>query len=370
MIGGNGTLPALRLLLLLALLPVLPACASRLGPEALATVRPEPGQKQVGVYVVTTRTRLAGHSNAFDTGKSLDSNFAAYTISVPPGHKPAQVEWKSGKPNPEKSFTVAAQQSLSREQFRKDMARQKLVGVFVHGYNFNFQESLFRMAQMTADADLPGTPILFSWPSQGALAGYVADKEAATYSRDYLADLLIDLTRGRGRGEVVVMAHSMGGWLTVETLRQLRLQGCDDVLSRLTVILAAPDIDADVFRTQIAVIGRMDPPMTILTSSDDRALLAARYINASTQRIGALNVADPAVREAAVRAGIQLIDISGVDNPDDSNHNRYASMGQLYPALVASNRKASLGQAGAFVFDAAGRTISSPFRIVSNVLSR
>lgn len=46
----------------------------------------------------------------------------------------------------------------------------------------------------------------------------------------------------------------MGAWLTVEALRQLRLARNDAAINRLNVILAAPDIDVDVFRSQMEVI--------------------------------------------------------------------------------------------------------------------
>lgn len=70
----------------------------------------------------------------------------------------------------------------------------------------------------------------------------------------------------------------MGGWLVMEALRQLRFEGRNDVLSKLQVVLAAPDIDADVFRKQIEVVGRLNPPLTILVSKDDRALKASSIL--------------------------------------------------------------------------------------------
>ncbi|MGO8411564.1 alpha/beta hydrolase, partial [Rhizobium ruizarguesonis] len=76
-------------------------------------------------------------------------------------------------------------------------------------------------------------------------------------SRDALTDLLAALARDSRIGTITVFAHSMGGWLTVEALRQLRLSGQDDVFNRLTVVLAAPDIDVDVFQAQMQVIGPM-----------------------------------------------------------------------------------------------------------------
>lgn len=326
---------------------------------------------QVKVYAVTTRNRVRADSNVFDAGRATTANYAEFTVSIPPNHKPAQIEWPKGrKANPAKDFAVTGQAVLSEQSFRAAIPPSQKVGIFVHGYNYNFQESLFRLAQISHDAKLDRTPILFSWPSQAAIAGYVADKEAATYSRDYLAALLIETARGRGEGDVAVFGHSMGGWLVVETLRQLKLQGRDDVLAKLSIILAAPDIDEDVFRTQMAVIGKMKQPMTILVSGDDRALAVSRVISASTNRVGTLDVNDPKVQQAAIANSVTLVDISQVQASDSAHHSRFVDLVGLYPSLTASSNRDGLRQAGAFVFDAAGATLSSPFRLVSGALAK
>lgn len=362
------------IVLLIALSAALSACTSRPGPEVLETVTVLPDDaSRVTIYAVTTRNRVSPASNTFDNGKATASNYAAMTISIPPDHKPSQIEWPKGKRvNPKKDFAVTGQQILSEQDFRQAISPAgkptKRIGIFVHGYNTNFPEALFRFAQITHDSKLDATPVLFSWPSQGAVAGYVADKESATYSRDYLAALMTEAVAGRGEKDVVVFGHSMGGWLVVEALRQLKLQGRDDVLGKLNVVLAAPDIDEDVFRTQMTVIGKMRNPMTVLVSGDDRALAASKLISASTNRVGALDVKDEKVREAAVANGVTLIDISQVQPSDSARHNRFVDLVALYPSLSASNSRKDLRQAGAFVFDAAGATLSSPFRIVSGAL--
>ncbi len=68
----------------------------------------------------------------------------------------------------------------------------------------------------------------------------------------------------------------MGAWVTVEALRQLRLAHNDATINRLNVVLAAPDIDVDVFSSQMDVIGPLSPPMTVLVSRDDIALSIAK----------------------------------------------------------------------------------------------
>lgn len=358
----------------------LAGCGTRPGPEILQSVSSIPADtKKVTVYVATTRTRAEDHSNAFTSGRDSKINYAQFSISIPPDHKAGQIEWprKGQKPDPAKAFTVAAQNSLEHDAFKGAVAKSAAsytgkaapIGVFVHGFNFNFQEALFRFAQLSADADIDGVPILFSWPSQAALTGYVADKESVTYSRDYLAALLIDLAAARPKGQIMLFGHSMGGWLVAETLRQLRLMGRDDVLARLNVVLAAPDIDADVFRQQVSVIGPLNPPLTILLSRDDRALQASSILAGNTPRIGALDITDPVVQQAASQEKVRLIDISTVTASDRINHDRYITLATRYPQFTQQQDAVTIGNVGAFVFDAAAATVSSPFRLVSAALS-
>jgi esterase/lipase superfamily enzyme len=353
----------------------LTGCGSRPSPETLANVdtRDLPKLATEQVFAMTTRGRTKPDANMFDNSKARDASYAEFTVSIPPNHRMSEVEWPGAKADPKKTFAVVGQKRLDQREFVDAIdhadPNNRDIGIFVHGYNNSYQEALFRMAQMAHDANIPGAKVVFSWPSQAELAGYVADKESATYSRDYLAQFLTEATKRRKTGEVYVFAHSMGSWLTVEALRQLRLAKRDDVLDKLKVVLAAPDIDADVFRTQMQVIGRMKLPITILVAPDDRALEVSKFLSASSQRVGALNVKDPDVIAAAQSVGIQFIDISSVKPLDSTNHNRFADVAVLAPAL-RDDRKAGLKDAGAFVFNAAAATVSSPFRIVSGVLSQ
>jgi len=114
-------------------------------------------------------------------------------------------------------------------------------------------------------------------------------------------------------------------------------------------------------------IGPLSPPMTLLVSKDDRALSVASFITTDKPRVGALDVSDPVVRETAVQANIRVIDISGLTSPDRFNHSRFVAMAALYPRANRSPGQ-DIGNAGAFIFDAVGATLSSPFRLGSQIL--
>ena len=242
--------------------------------------------------------------------------------------------------------------------------------MFVHGFNYSFPESLYRLAEMAGDSELDGVPILFAWPSEASLSGYLADKEAVTYSRDGLSDVLAMLAGEGSVGRITLLGHSMGAWLTVEALRQLRLTGRDGVIDRLDVILAAPDIDVDVFRSQMAVVGPLSPPLKVLVSRDDVALAVSSRLAGARPKVGALDVDDPRVLAVALREKIQIIDISALASSDRLNHDRFISLATLSPSLSpAGAASGDLRNAGAFVFNTVGKTLSSPFTLVGRALA-
>lgn len=351
-------------------------CALRPGPEVLTPTRVSvPGAKIVTIYVATTRGREIPDSNVYDSSRARGINYAEFKISLPPSHQPGRIEWPVGAVDPAHDFATVEQEVLDRDTFYKRIAREGdsrmpvNAGIFVHGFNNNFQESLYRLAQLAADSDLKGVPILFAWPSNAKLGGYLADKDAVTYSRDQLADLLVSVTRDPSIGKVTLLGHSMGGWLTTEALRQLRLTRHDATLRRLTVVLAAPDIDVDVFKSQMEVIGPLSPPMTILVSRQDLALALSSRIANNRPRIGMLNVDDPRVQQAALKNDLQIIDVSGLEPTDPARHDGFVQFAALYGRLSEQGPASGLRQAGAFVANTVGAGLSAPFDLMGSALA-
>ena len=355
---------------------VLLGCASRPGPEVLTPVAASPGGKTLQIYVATTRARENPSENVFTTNRASALNFAKFAVSIPPDHKSGNIEMPTPPPDPQSSFATMDQAVMSEADFRKVVAPQgdtrrkkhKAI-VFVHGFNNNFQESLFRITQMQADAKIDGIPILFAWPSQGQVAAYELDKESASYSRSYLMALLTMLSRSPEVSDILVVAHSMGGMLTMEALRQLRSEGKNQVIARLgRVMLAAPDIDAQTFRAQVQAVGPLKPPLLVLVSKDDGALRMSSILGGGV-RAGAINVENPVVQEAALKAKVQVVDISKLASHDDLGHDQFVSVAVLYSRL---HHEAGpyRNTAGTFVFADDGGTIIRPVDIATQAAAQ
>ncbi|WP_246718379.1 MULTISPECIES: alpha/beta hydrolase [Rhizobium] len=358
---------------------MLAGCATRPSPDVLkpvhlrGPVHSETAPDRVNVLAATNRT-LDSVRGGFGSAWAENPTYAQYEFSAPPGRKDTAITYPSAKPDPERQFAVIGRKPLPKDAFVQEalasMQPDGTIGIFVHGYNYSYQEALYRTAQIAADAKIPGTPILFSWPSAAAVAGYVGDRDAALSSRSDLDSLVTSLSASGKVKRIILFGHSMGGFLVMETVRQLKLQHRDDVIAKLAVILAAPDIDIDVFRSQLKDIGRMPIPISLLVSKDDRALVASSFIAGERPRVGRLDIDDPVIEEAALKQRLRVIDITAIQASDGLGHDRYASLAKFGAQLASfeSGRRSTAGDVGAYVFDAAGAAVASPFRLAGRVV--
>lgn len=119
------------------------------------------------------------------------------------------------------------------------------------------------------------------------------------------------------------------------------------------------------------VIGPLPTPLVLLVSRDDRALGVSSLLTGDRLRVGAIGVAARAVQDAAVKANVQVIDISSLDASDRMNHDRYVSLIALHPRLemAGDGKGGGLRRAGAFVFNAVGAALSSPFELAGRVIA-
>ncbi len=294
------------------------------------------------MLIATTRG-LGDPSNPFalSIDRSLQLNYGMHNVSIPTHHRPGQIEWPDQiPPDPAYHFVTTDRATLERQQFLSALRRrarsngQGRVMVFVHGYNMRYQEAVYWLGQIAHDSGFQGVPVLFAWPSRGEAPLYVADRESVTYSRDYFESFLREIAELPEVREIDVLAHSMGTLLTVETLRQASIKGDNSFGGKLRdVILAAPDIDVNVFRTQLDVIGRLPRPMTVLVSGDDKALGLSKILDGGIDRVGQITANDRRAIEGARRYNLNVIDLTNVDPGDPSNHSKFARSGAVMAAI-------------------------------------
>jgi esterase/lipase superfamily enzyme len=189
-----------------------------------------------------------------------------------------------------------------RQRVRASESRDLFV--FVHGYNVTFEQAARRTAQMAYDLDYQGAPILYSWPSQGKPWKYTVDETNVTWSVPHLKRFLTHLAQESEAEAINLVAHSMGSRALTQALCELSYEWKQEGKVFNQVILAAPDIDADVFREQIApALARQAKQVTLYASSSDEALAASKLVHGS-RRAGE-SAARPLVSE-----GIETVDVA------------------------------------------------------------
>lgn len=256
---------------------------------------------------------------------------ARIVVSIPRDRKVGTIQFPRTLPgDAATSFVVNAAAPVAHADLAKAFQTVKpgrrRAFVFVHGYNTSFDQAVFRFAQLSHDVDANAVPILFSWPSRGQLLDYKRDLDNASYSRTDLADLLVAAAQSPSIDEIVILAHSMGGWLAVEALRQIALQrgGVPDKIT--DVILASPDLDVGVFRRQIEDMGPRRPRITLFVSQNDRALQLSRFIARGGTRLGAIDLSrEEYRRQLAGLSDVTVLDLSALSSGDRIDHALYAT---------------------------------------------
>lgn len=176
--------------------------------------------------------------------------------------------------------------------------------LFVHGYNETFESAARSAAQLSHALEFQGRTALFAWPSGGALLDYGYDRESALWSREGFVQALRALVNNPTVGRVHIVAHSMGTFLTLEALRELRTEV--DVSSRIgALVFASPDIDIDAFEQTVSKLGPLSRRMTVIIDPGDRALAVSARIAGGVARAGA------AERNRLEALGVRVADTSG-----------------------------------------------------------
>lgn len=293
----------------------------------------------VPVYVATSRQKQNDFSQPFGIKRSAKLNFARVDVGIPQDHKKGLVETNANMPDFQKYFSaVALQRYNDASSFRKQLNTaldhkkkgKREIFLFIHGYNNNFADSTFRAAQFTYDYSLDSITVHYSWPSGGALGLYVYDRDSADFARDGLADLLTLISQ-TDADKITVIAHSMGNYVLMEAMRSLALKGQHKPIDRITsLLMAAPDIDVDVFERQLKDIKKMPNPTAVLVSKKDKALLISGKLTGGHARIG-----DGSSIKVLQDNGIAVLDVSDVDG---GSHDVFASS----PTLMALSQDGSL----------------------------
>lgn len=268
--------------------------------------------------LVTGQTNIEKHGVTYDVDRGTLAR-GVCEVTVPNSHQRGQVERPSLlrfeiHEDQQKHIVLTSAIELSEDDFMQRLsgnvaaspARDMLV--FIHGYNVDFESAVQRTAQIAIDLPFEGVPVCYSWPSQGSLVGYTIDENNVEWTVTHLKEFLLELANESGAESINVVAHSMGNRAMTAALQQMQWQRpaeSSPLFDR--VVLAAPDVDADRFRRDLApALLDIANQVTLYASSDDQALQASMQVHGYPRAgDGGANI--------IVVPGVETIDVSGID---------------------------------------------------------
>jgi esterase/lipase superfamily enzyme len=262
-----------------------------------------------------------------------DLQYGYLDVTIPQVHKEAELEtqprWTEFVVDASEArrryvllekITPLAKDGFVRElQLQLKAAPSKDVFIFVHGFNNTFEDAARRAAQLTYDLDFDGTPLLYSWPSQGSATAYAVDEAAVGISGRKMAEFLETVVNQSGAARVHILAHSMGNRALLEALQTYLAKRAPENRQHIfgQIVFTAPDVDRDYFMDAIEPLRSAADRITLYASNNDYALRSSQFLHGAPR---AGTAGDVIIR----LAGLDTIDMSAV--PADSlGHSYFAA---------------------------------------------
>jgi len=259
-----------------------------------------------------------GNTKALEELKRDTVYYGICSVSIPRSHKMGKIEsknkWKlQFRNNPNKYVEILSNEILDRDSFfyyTKEVVSNhtdKSALLFVHGYNNSFDAAAKRTAQLTYDLAFEGASYFFSWPSSAGFLNYTQDETSIKKSKPVIKEFIINLINNAEIDKLYIIAHSMGTRGVTEALGEI-FEENPSLTSKIDeTILAAPDIDAQIFKDQIAnKILNKGVRFTVYASNDDKALKGSKKIH-KFPRLG------DSGGGLVILEGLQTIDATGKD---------------------------------------------------------
>lgn len=304
------------------------------------------GPQSVEIFYATNRAPDIDPGTYFGRERG-DLSFGIANIGIPQNHviggyeKPSvfKFEWTADERKHISLYDVETFEQtgfLQRIRQAVNASSSKKIMLFVHGYNASFQLASQRLAQFATDLKFDGPIVLFSWPSQGTLTGYLKDETNVEWSQTALTEVLTLLLDNVSARQIFLVAHSMGSRALTRAYKNITNELPDNIHAVIDeMILVAPDIDADVFREDSAPsITRSGIHVTLYASSNDRALMASKAFH-GYQRAG------DSGDELVLLPGVETIDASGTSG-GLLGHSYFAEdrriMEDIYAILLTGQR--------------------------------
>lgn len=299
---------------------------------------------KVKLFYGTNRKRKDGKE--IEYGKETHTLRLGFCeVQIPKGHIVGELErpgriliWNLPE-NEKKHIVIKSIEEKDKSDFldefktRLSQFPKKNALLFVHGYNTTFEQAARRTAQLSWDLPFNGLTGFYSWPSSGKIADYLADEAKARTSVPMMEEFIREIILNTEIEQLHIIAHSMGSLLLSLSLNRLRQD--TTMTSHLQkiyqLILGAPDIDQDEFRTTILPeFKALGQRRTIYASDHDYALKYSSIVRRHRLRLGQVG------NDIFLNEAIDTIEVSNIDSKDSHGYifESKSLLGDLYFLLT------------------------------------
>lgn len=207
-------------------------------------------------------------SNRNPTSSTLGTTRSALTYWTSDSHDLHKLSSWRQVPNAAAFRTLLAAAADAFPTYAEtDHTRQHHVTLFVHGYNNSFEDAARRYESLCRSLfhgpRSLGHCVLFTWPSNGKVYGYLPDREDARASAPDLASVLNTLydwmlakqhetAQPNGipcKAKTSILAHSMGNYVLQHAMQYAWTRNNQPLLVSLVnqLVMIAADVDNDLF---------------------------------------------------------------------------------------------------------------------------
>lgn len=239
-------------------------------------------------------------------------SYGTCSVSIPPGHAIGKLEQSSDN-DVREHIVLTGISPMNRQEFFRLLSdsatRSKDKGIlfYIHGYNTSFEEAAMELSQLVSDLGFTGIPVMYSWPSEHSVGGYDADQTTIEWSQKNIRDFLGEALQMTAPVKYYMLAHSMGNRALTRAVIELSGSMPKEIRRCKAILLAAPDIDSQIFlRDTGPSLVRTGVPITLYASCRDRALSLSKKLH-SYPRAGFIEGCPLLV------TGIETIDASAID---------------------------------------------------------
>ncbi len=153
--------------------------------------------------------------------------------------------------------------------------------LFIHGFNTSFEAAAIRATQISVDLEHKGVTAFFSWASKGRALSYLSDEATVQYSEKHLTEFLTDFAQKSGAKRIHIIAHSMGNRALLEAVNRIKRNNPKIKFGQ--IILAAPDVDADVFEELSEAYTQLSEQTTLYISKRDKAVGMSKWLHSHSR---------------------------------------------------------------------------------------